>query len=38
MENLKINRKELVTFCEVIPAGITKIIELQKDGFAYIKP
>ena len=38
MKNLKINREELLTFCEVVPAGITKIIELQNNDFAYVKP
>ncbi|HDL00767.1 MAG TPA: hypothetical protein ENH23_00850 [candidate division Zixibacteria bacterium] len=38
LKNLKISREELLTFCKVVPAGITKIIELQNDGFAYVKP
>ena len=33
-----VNKEDLFEFCEVVPAGITKIVELQKDGYAYIKP
>ena len=38
LKNLEINREELLPSCEVVPAGITKIIELQNNGFAYVKP
>ncbi|WP_202320215.1 DsrE family protein [Archaeoglobus neptunius] len=33
-----IDKENLFEFCEVVPAGVTKIVELQNDGFAYIKP
>jgi intracellular sulfur oxidation DsrE/DsrF family protein len=29
---------ELFEGCEIIPAGVVTLIELQHDGFAYIKP
>ncbi|AEA46186.1 DsrE family protein [Archaeoglobus veneficus] len=34
----KINKDEIFEFCEVVPAGITKLVELQQAGYAYIKP
>lgn len=34
----KINKDHLFEFCEVIPAGITKLIELQRNNYIYIKP
>ncbi len=34
----KINKEDLFEFCEVVPAGITKLVELQMDGYAYVKP
>lgn len=30
--------EELFEGCEIIPAGVVSLIELQYDGFAYIKP
>ncbi len=30
--------EELFDGCEIIPAGVVGLIELQYDGFAYIKP
>ena len=30
--------EELFDGCEIIPAGIVGLIELQHEGFAYIKP
>ncbi|ABR56362.1 Domain of unknown function DUF1791 [Methanococcus aeolicus Nankai-3] len=38
LEGLGIHESELIAECEVIPAGIVKLIELQNNGFAYIKP
>jgi len=38
MKNLGIDQEELVPICKVVPSGITKIVELQSNGFAYIKP
>ncbi len=33
-----IKKEDLFEFCEVVPAGVTKLAELQRDGYAYIKP
>ncbi len=33
-----IKKEDLFEFCEVVPAGVTKLVELQKEGYAYIKP
>jgi intracellular sulfur oxidation DsrE/DsrF family protein len=33
-----INREDVFDFCEVVPAGVTKLVELQNEGYAYIKP
>ncbi len=33
-----IPEEELFEGCEIIPAGVVGLIELQADGFAYIKP
>ncbi len=33
-----INREDLFKFCEIVPAGVTKLVELQNAGYAYIKP
>lgn len=30
--------EELVAGCEIVPAGIVALIELQHNGYAYIKP
>lgn len=38
LRNLNIDKTELLDFCEVVPAGIVKIVELQNRGFAYVKP
>ncbi|MGC8933218.1 MAG: DsrE family protein [Candidatus Methanodesulfokora sp.] len=34
----KIDEQDVPKFCEIVPAGITKIVELQRDGYSYIKP
>ena len=33
-----IKKEELLAPCEVVPAGIVALIDLQNSGFAYIKP
>ena len=33
-----INKEDLFEFCEIVPAGVTKLVELQNAGYAYIKP
>lgn len=34
----KISKDKIFDFCEVVPAGVTKLVELQQTGYAYIKP
>lgn len=34
----KINKEDVFDFCEIVPAGITKLVELQREGYAYVKP
>lgn len=38
LTNFGIPQKELVSDCEIVPAGIVTLIELQNEGYAYIKP
>jgi len=38
IRNLGINRDELISSCEIIPAGILELIRLQAEGCAYVKP
>jgi uncharacterized protein len=38
LKNLHLSPESLLPFCEIVPAGISRIIELQNEGFAYIKP
>ncbi len=38
LSRFNINPEELIEGCEVIPAGIVALIDLQRDGYAYIKP
>ncbi len=33
-----INKEDLFEFCEVVPAGITKLVKLQMEGYTYVKP
>ncbi len=33
-----INEENLPDFIEVVPAGITELVRLQSEGFAYVKP
>jgi len=33
-----INEENLPSFIETVPAGITAIIKIQSDGYAYVKP
>lgn len=37
-KTLCINEDAMPSFIEVIPAGITEIIERQAEGYAYVKP
>ncbi len=34
----KIEKSDLFEVCEVVPAGILELINLQQEGFAYVKP
>ncbi len=34
----KIEKTDLFEVCEIVPAGILEIINLQQEGFAYVKP
>jgi intracellular sulfur oxidation DsrE/DsrF family protein len=38
MAKNKVEKTDLLDVCEVVPAGILEIINLQRDGFAYVKP
>ncbi|MEK6202026.1 MAG: DsrE family protein [Desulfobulbaceae bacterium] len=38
LKRFEVSRDSLIGECEVIPAGIVGLIELQNQGFAYIKP
>ncbi len=38
MVRFAISEEQVIDECEVIPAGIVGLIDLQNDGFAYIKP
>ncbi len=38
MAKNKVEKSDLSEICEVIPAGILELINLQQEGFAYIKP
>ena len=38
LTNFDIQPADLVPGCEIVPAGIVALIELQNEGYAYIKP
>ncbi len=38
MERFEIPKEQVIEECEIIPAGIVALIDLQNDGFSYIKP
>ena len=38
LQALDINPADLLSVCEVVPAGIVELIRLQQEGFAYVKP
>jgi hypothetical protein len=33
-----IDPERLCSGCQVVPAGVVEIVELQRNGFAYVKP
>jgi uncharacterized protein len=38
MERFEITDDQMIDECDIIPAGIVTLIDLQKNGFVYIKP
>jgi uncharacterized protein len=38
MANNKIKKADLLDACDVVPAGILEIMNLEHEGYAYIKP
>lgn len=38
LRRFEVSRKSLTSECQIIPAGIVGLIDLQNQGFAYIKP
>ena len=38
LDKLEVNRENLIEECELTPAGISTLIDLQQQGFAYINP
>jgi uncharacterized protein len=38
MNAFNLNKDWLCPECEIVPAGVVELIDLQRKGFAYIKP
>lgn len=38
LNRFNIDPDNLIEGCEIVPAGVVTLIELQQDGYAYIKP
>ncbi|MCL2458588.1 MAG: DsrE family protein [Desulfobulbus sp.] len=38
LNRFNVEPESLIEGCEIVPAGIVTLIELQRDGYAYIKP
>jgi intracellular sulfur oxidation DsrE/DsrF family protein len=38
LKRFEVSRESLIPECQIIPAGIVGLIDLQNHGFAYIKP
>ncbi|MGM0405807.1 MAG: DsrE family protein [Thermoplasmatota archaeon] len=38
LKGLRIEEEELIEGIEVVPAGVTELVEKQNEGWAYIKP
>lgn len=38
LKRFEVSRESLIPECQIIPAGIVGLIDLQNQGFAYIKP
>ncbi len=38
LNRFNIDPDDLIEGCDIVPAGVVALIELQQDGYAYIKP
>jgi uncharacterized protein len=38
LNRFNVDPDNLIEGCEIVPAGVVALIELQRDGYAYIKP
>ena len=38
INHFNVDPDNLIEGCEIVPAGVVALIELQQDGYAYIKP
>ncbi|WP_028584843.1 DsrE family protein [Desulfogranum mediterraneum] len=38
LERYKITKESLVSGCEIVPLGIATLIQVQNQGYAYVKP
>ena len=38
LNHFNVAPENLIEGCELVPAGVVTLIELQQDGYAYIKP
>jgi intracellular sulfur oxidation DsrE/DsrF family protein len=38
LNRFNVDPDNLIEGCEIVPAGVVALIELQQDGYAYIKP
>lgn len=38
LNRFNVPEENLIEGCEIVPAGVVTLIELQQDGYAYIKP
>ena len=38
LKAFSVDKQALVSGCEVVPAGVVELVQLQRAGFAYIKP
>jgi len=38
LNHFNVDPDSLIDGCEIVPAGVVALIELQQDGYAYIKP
>lgn len=38
LKAFNVDKATLVSGCEVVPAGVVELVQLQRAGFAYIKP